>query len=107
MRLATANLCFLILLIATNVSWPGAPQAAEPDKPPSAPLSIERRLVPAGNPADWPREPNVRYLPMAADEFERRLLQSRDNQAETGHVPAAGFLNRAEYRAELQDDNSL
>ena len=102
MRLATASLCLLMLLVAANVSWPAAPQEAGPTTPSEnstqpriksqfAPQSIERRLVPAGHPADWPREPNVRYFPMAADEFERRLVQIHDNQAETGHASPCGF----------------
>lgn len=105
MRLATASLCLLMLLIAANVSWPAAPQEAGqtiPSENPTqpriksqvAPESIERLLVPAGHPADWPRQPNVRYLPIAADEFERRLLQIHDNQAETGHASPVAFLSR-------------
>src|SRR5262245_1169755 len=41
-------------------------------------LRFQRVMVPADRPEDWPRDKHDRYLPMPADEFERRVAQLRD-----------------------------
>src|SRR5262249_57130937 len=49
----------------------------------ASPLRFQRIMVPADRPDDWPREKGVRYVPMAAGEFERRIVQLAGSGAPT------------------------
>ncbi len=54
---------------------------------------IQRLLVPAERPEDWPRDKTQRYLPMPADEFEARVAELRKPSSQGAEVACcpAGF----------------
>ena len=111
MRLAISIRLGSIPLIALGLFSFQTITAAESEERPAKtvekPLRIERRLVPAGRPEDWPREANQPYLPIAAEEFERRLAAlDRESSAKTS-TPHPASLMSGEYHAELTDGDDL
>ena len=105
MRLATAIRLGSISLIALGLCSFQTIRAAESDDHPAKtvekPLRIERRLVPAGRPEDWPRDANQPYLPIAAEEFERRLAALNGESSAETSTPRPASLTSGEYHAEL------
>ena len=67
---------------------------------------VQKLLVPADHPDEWPRSQSDRYLPMAADEFEARLAQLRQSSEATAQPQTARLL-RADYSAEFTSENVL
>ncbi len=65
---------------------------------------IQRLLVPAEQPEDWPRDKTQRYLPMPADEFEARVAELRKPSSQSAEVAAARLVS-AEYSATLAGTN--
>jgi hypothetical protein len=64
-------------------------------------LRFQRIIVPADRPEDWPREKDIRYVPMPAGEFERRIVQLAGGAAQSA---SRSQLIRAEYAARLQEN---
>jgi hypothetical protein len=66
-------------------------------------IRYQRIMVPVDRPEDWPREKGVRYLPMPAGEFDRRIRQLGDAGSAPQSAARSQFI-RAEYSARLRGD---
>jgi hypothetical protein len=97
-----------ISAVALAVVVVALPARAADEQIPQAPLKetlrFQRVLVPADKPDEWPRDKSQGYLPMPADEFERRVHQLAEQAAGAPKVPPARLV-KAEYSAELIDDD--
>ncbi len=108
MRIIVYRSClgFLIAVLLSGVAR--SQNSTRPIEPKttddSAILRFQRLLVPADRPEDWPRDPAAHYLPMPADEFDRRIRQLRDGLVSPA-FPTTAQLVRASYVADLSDDS--
>ncbi len=69
-------------------------------------IRIQRVMVPEDRPEDWPRSANQHYLPMIAEEFERRLAIV-NGQSAPGSEPSKAQLTEAQYTAELDGEHLI
>ena len=97
----------LALLLLAVVALPAigwCADSGEVSAPPGKPSTLRFRRVyaPANREKEWPRG-NVRYLPMAPDEFER-LLKTVRGAAHGAPTSPATAVAAAEYEARLDGD---
>lgn len=101
---------FRVVVICLAAVWaPSRISAVDNDSSSPAELApsaktwrIQRVLVPAERPEQWPREEGQKYLPVPAKQFEQRLATLRE-AAGNSDVPPAVEAIRSEYEAELVD----
>lgn len=84
--------CRFVAAAVVLAMWTPTAGAAEPD---SGPMTFRRVYAPADQPEIWPRD-DVRYIPVAPDEFER-LVRAARGPAARSDLEAA--VTAAEYSA--------
>jgi hypothetical protein len=90
------------MTIALILASPGVARTAETAD--QKPLEYSRYFVP-DQPKDWPRR-DVKYTPMARDEFER-LIEVANSVPRGGSGSRTAQVSRAVYRAALAEKNVL